>query len=132
MHQTMPCQAHLLALCDLAGELITALRADRYVVNCIAGHPNLPIMASCGIDNTVKLWTPCLDQPRRIDRNMLFCLGYNEIERSAESSMMHTGFDDMCRAFSKQRATQLLGQMRQEQEQAPPAAAGDSLLAAAV
>lgn len=38
------------------GALITALRGDRYVVNCIDSHPTAPLLASCGIDATVKLW----------------------------------------------------------------------------
>lgn len=82
------------------------------------------MMASCGIDNTVKLWSPCLNQPRALDRDMMFTLGYNEIERSAESALMHSGFGDMCKAFSKQRAQQLLNQLRQQQGQPSAGAEG--------
>lgn len=102
----------------VAGELVTALRADRCVVNCIASHPNLPMMASCGIDNTVKLWTPCLDQPRPVDSNMHFCLGYNELERAIEDKARDTGFGGWCKAFSKQNAAKMVQQIRQQQAMA--------------
>ena len=40
-----------------AGALVAALRADRHVVNCVAGQPDAaePLLASCGIDKTVKV-----------------------------------------------------------------------------
>jgi DDB1- and CUL4-associated factor 8 len=40
------------------GELIRMMNGDKSVVNCIEPHPHFPFMATSGIDNTVKLWTP--------------------------------------------------------------------------
>ncbi|KAK9787482.1 hypothetical protein WJX73_000111 [Symbiochloris irregularis] len=40
------------------GRLLAALRGDGCIVNCIAGHPHEPVLASCGIDDSVKLWAP--------------------------------------------------------------------------
>lgn len=100
---------------------MTCLRADRYVVNCIDSHPSLPLMASCGIDSTVKLWSPCLHQPRPTSEPLLYCLGYNELQRAAEGCALYTGFSDMCRAFSRQRAQRLVQQYRAEQQQAAAA-----------
>lgn len=54
-----PSLAPALAACAPAGRLVTALFGDCQVVNCIAGHPHEPALASCGIDSTVKLWNPC-------------------------------------------------------------------------
>lgn len=42
----------------LAGRLLAAVTGDASVVNCVAGHPHAPVLASCGIDESVKLWAP--------------------------------------------------------------------------
>ncbi len=42
-----------------AGRLLTALRGDQDIVNCVAAHPTQPLLASCGLDATLKLWRPC-------------------------------------------------------------------------
>src|SRR5688500_8885715 len=33
-------------------------KADRAVVNCVQPHPFDPVLASSGIEDNVKLWTP--------------------------------------------------------------------------
>eukprot|EP00743_Colponemidia_sp_Colp-15_P007892 GILK01008547.1.p2 GENE.GILK01008547.1~~GILK01008547.1.p2 ORF type:complete len:158 (-),score=35.48 GILK01008547.1:112-585(-) len=38
-------------------------KADGYVVNCLAGHPFEPTLATSGIDNDIKLWAPNADEP---------------------------------------------------------------------
>ncbi|KAH7690105.1 WD repeat-containing protein 42A protein [Dioscorea alata] len=40
------------------GELLRVMEGDRYVVNCIEPHPYSPVIASSGIENDVKIWTP--------------------------------------------------------------------------
>eukprot|EP00958_Prasinococcus_capsulatus_P030485 scaffold8141_cov430-Prasinococcus_capsulatus_cf.AAC.2 len=40
------------------GRLLARLEGDQHVVNCVQSCPTLPLIASCGIDNTVKLWSP--------------------------------------------------------------------------
>jgi nuclear receptor interaction protein len=30
----------------------------RHVVNCVAPHPSLPLLATSGIDYDIKLWAP--------------------------------------------------------------------------
>ncbi|KAJ8618222.1 hypothetical protein MRB53_014408 [Persea americana] len=39
-------------------ELLRVMPADRTVVNCIERHPHATILASSGIDNDIKVWTP--------------------------------------------------------------------------
>eukprot|EP00879_Flechtneria_rotunda_P011133 GHRR01011631.1.p1 GENE.GHRR01011631.1~~GHRR01011631.1.p1 ORF type:complete len:881 (+),score=318.14 GHRR01011631.1:209-2644(+) len=101
-----------------SGKLITSLRADRYVVNCVDSHPTQPLMVSCGIDNTIKLWTPCFNRPRTLDAGQLYCMGYNELERAAcNAPLVRTpGFVAMCKAFSKERAERLVQQYTAEQQ----------------
>ena len=40
------------------GLLLASRRGDANVVNCVVGHPHQALLASCGIDATVKLWRP--------------------------------------------------------------------------
>lgn len=40
-----------------SGELVRVMEADRYIVNCIEPHPHLPVLASSGIENDIKVWT---------------------------------------------------------------------------
>lgn len=44
---------------DLESEhIVCFLKADNEVVNCLCVHPNLPVLASAGFDNDVKIWEP--------------------------------------------------------------------------
>ncbi|KAL4610285.1 hypothetical protein ACB092_08G040100 [Castanea dentata] len=39
-------------------ELVHLMVGDRHVVNHLAPHPHIPILATCGIEKNVKLWAP--------------------------------------------------------------------------
>ncbi|XP_019875248.1 DDB1- and CUL4-associated factor 6 [Aethina tumida] len=45
-----------------SAEIKMLLQADQHVVNCLQPHPTLPILATSGIDNDVKLWAPIKDE----------------------------------------------------------------------
>ncbi|XP_010918155.1 uncharacterized protein [Elaeis guineensis] len=45
------------------GELLRAMEGDKYVVNCIEPHPYGTVIASSGIENDVKIWTPNALEP---------------------------------------------------------------------
>ncbi|TXG73931.1 hypothetical protein EZV62_002510 [Acer yangbiense] len=40
------------------GKLVRLMVGDRHVVNELQPHPHLPIFATCGIEKSVKLWSP--------------------------------------------------------------------------
>lgn len=40
------------------GELIRVMEADKHVVNCVESHPHSTVLASSGIENDIKMWTP--------------------------------------------------------------------------
>ncbi|KAL3653088.1 hypothetical protein CASFOL_002769 [Castilleja foliolosa] len=40
------------------GELIRMMVGDRQIVNQIEPHPLIPVLASCGIEKNIKLWSP--------------------------------------------------------------------------
>ena len=41
---------------ETAQELLRKLPADRCVVNSVAPHPSLPLVATAGIDANIKAW----------------------------------------------------------------------------
>jgi len=44
--------------------------ADRHVVNCLQPHPDLPILATSGIDHDVKIWSTT-DSEYNLDKDMV-------------------------------------------------------------
>lgn len=44
------------------GKLVMLMQADQHVVNCLQPHPELPYLASSGIDYDVKIWAPILQE----------------------------------------------------------------------
>ncbi|XP_031725327.1 DDB1- and CUL4-associated factor 6 isoform X5 [Anarrhichthys ocellatus] len=44
-------------------EHLMLLEADNHVVNCLQPHPYDPILASCGIDYDIKIWSPLEQSP---------------------------------------------------------------------
>ncbi|KAK1261274.1 hypothetical protein QJS04_geneDACA001290 [Acorus gramineus] len=45
------------------GELLRVMEADRRVVNSIESHPHTTLLASSGIENNIKIWTPNAREP---------------------------------------------------------------------
>lgn len=39
-------------------ELVRVMIGDRHIVNQLESHPSIPVIATCGIEKTVKLWAP--------------------------------------------------------------------------
>ena len=46
------------------GSLVQCLPADSHTVNVIDAHPWEPVVATCGIDNDIKLWEPLVSPAR--------------------------------------------------------------------
>lgn len=44
------------------GRLLKLLKGDENVVNCVQCHPFDCAIATSGIDNTIKMWTPCAQE----------------------------------------------------------------------
>jgi WD repeat-containing protein 42A len=82
------------------GELIRVMEADKYVVNCIVSHPHTAAIASSGIENDIKIWTPKAIEPAKLPEN---------IEKSRPkgrgwiSRMSSSPEDLMMQLFSMQR-----------------------------
>ena len=50
---------HALIWDKRTGAAVRALRGDRRIVNCVESHPYDPVLATSGIDYSIKLWSPC-------------------------------------------------------------------------
>ncbi|XP_042427606.1 DDB1- and CUL4-associated factor 8-like [Zingiber officinale] len=56
------------------GKLLRAMKGDKYAVNCIEAHPCTPVIATSGIENDVKIWTPtALEQSSPVKLEELEC-----------------------------------------------------------
>lgn len=55
-----------------AGKLVAMMRGDDSIVNCLEPHPHATVLATSGIDDTVKVWAPLserlLDLPQDAER----------------------------------------------------------------
>lgn len=56
------------------GELVALMKGDNQVVNCLEPHPHATILATSGIDDTIKIWTPTADHllPLPQDAELVF------------------------------------------------------------
>ncbi|XP_017701149.2 DDB1- and CUL4-associated factor 8 isoform X2 [Phoenix dactylifera] len=45
------------------GELLRVMEGDKYTVNCIEPHPYATTIASSGLENDIKIWTPSAMEP---------------------------------------------------------------------
>nr|PIM05437.1 WD domain, G-beta repeat protein [Toxoplasma gondii COUG] len=52
-------------MCD--GEVVNILRGHESHVNCVAVHPHGSCIATSGIDDFIKIWTPEGDSPFVLD-----------------------------------------------------------------
>jgi len=50
--------------------LVNVMHGDEDVVNCVQGHPYHCLLATSGIEDDVKLWSPNFDVPKRNDEEM--------------------------------------------------------------
>ncbi|KAH1231253.1 DDB1- and CUL4-associated factor 8 [Glycine max] len=52
------------------GQLIRVMEADKHVVNCIESHPHTMVLASSGIENDIKIWTPKALEKATLPKNI--------------------------------------------------------------
>lgn len=52
------------------GKLVRAMLGDRRVVNQLESHPHITFLASCGIERSVKLWTPVSNDVMSLPENI--------------------------------------------------------------
>eukprot|EP00803_Ostreobium_quekettii_P006046 evm.model.scf_430.5 EVM.evm.TU.scf_430.5 scf_430:29660-44035(+) len=93
------------------GRVVSALRGDRHAVNCVVSQPNGLTLASCGIDSTIKIWTPCRPRPRGRRVSTARVLACNELQRRG-GMLMPGGTSG--RVFSWQVVTEVYQTLAEE------------------
>lgn len=83
------------------GELMRVMEADKQVVNCVETHPHIPVLASSGIENDIKIWAPKAMErailPTNIDmpaRHHLFPFGFGDIRFDDDNGIYIITTDD--------------------------------------
>ncbi|CAH2065338.1 unnamed protein product [Thlaspi arvense] len=67
------------------GKLVRAMLGDRRVVNQLESHPHAPFLASCGIEKSVKLWTPMSNDVLSLPANIEKVMESNRVGREDHS-----------------------------------------------
>lgn len=49
---------HIFIWKKTGAKLVRLMVGDRHIVNQLAPHPYIPVLATCGIEKTIKLWIP--------------------------------------------------------------------------
>ncbi|KAL6566674.1 hypothetical protein OROMI_015078 [Orobanche minor] len=52
------------------GELVRMMVGDRHVVNQLESHPLIPVLATCGIEKNIKIWSPSSNVDRPLPENI--------------------------------------------------------------
>ncbi|TVU47464.1 hypothetical protein EJB05_07067 [Eragrostis curvula] len=68
------------------GGLMRMMKGDSDVVNCIEPHPHFPFLATSGIDETVKIWTPTATKVMPLPKNAKKIIASNEKGREVNAS----------------------------------------------
>ncbi|CAN4101753.1 unnamed protein product [Withania somnifera] len=51
-------------------KLVRLMVGDRHIVNQLVPHPYIPFLATCGIEKTIKLWTPSSNDVTSLPRDV--------------------------------------------------------------
>ncbi|XP_051113346.1 protein ALTERED SEED GERMINATION 2 [Andrographis paniculata] len=70
-----------------SGELVRMMVGDRHIVNQIESHPTIPILASCGIEKTIKLWSPSSDTVNPLPENVEEIMEDNKLNMDDHSRL---------------------------------------------
>ena len=66
-----------------SGRLVNVLRANDTVTTCVAPHPHTPMLASCGFEPAVRLWSPEVSKAGVLSQARGHkCLGFESTECS--------------------------------------------------
>ncbi|KAJ4890522.1 Transducin/WD40 repeat-like superfamily protein [Raphanus sativus] len=72
------------------GKLVRAMVGDRRVVNQLESHPHMTFLASCGIERSVKLWTPVSNDVVSLPENIEKVMESNRVGREDQSRVTLT------------------------------------------
>lgn len=68
------------------GKLVAMMKGDDSVVNCLEPHPHTTVLATSGIDDTVKLWTPASERILELPQDAEKVMSLNKRRRESHAS----------------------------------------------
>lgn len=71
-------------------KLVRVMLGDRHVVNHLEPHPHAPILATCGLENDIKLWAPMASDAPPLPENVEKILETNRQAREDHSRVTLT------------------------------------------
>ncbi|KAF3947463.1 hypothetical protein CMV_026401 [Castanea mollissima] len=80
-------------------ELVHLMVGDRHVVNHLAPHPHIPILATCGIEKNVKLWAPMASDAPPMPANAEQLLSLASFTHPQITESNRQGREDHARKF---------------------------------
>mmetsp|Transcript_7028 Transcript_7028/g.10515 ORF Transcript_7028/g.10515 Transcript_7028/m.10515 type:complete len:713 (+) Transcript_7028:526-2664(+) len=80
-------------------KLVHILEADEDVVNCVKPHPFFPVLASSGIDSTIKIWAPLDKKSLSVDERSPELA---QIQKHNQASSERTSWQLFNRAIMRQ------------------------------
>ncbi|XP_058129120.1 WD and tetratricopeptide repeats protein 1-like [Anopheles ziemanni] len=86
---------------DRHSGLVTAsYKADELIVNCVQPHPYVCLLATSGIDNEIRLWTPKSPEGKfeRKEKHLDACVSENQTRMKADPFEEMTPGQAICRA----------------------------------
>ncbi|OIT37030.1 hypothetical protein A4A49_01180 [Nicotiana attenuata] len=70
--------------------LVRLMVGDWHIVNQLEPHPCIPVLATCGIEKTIKLWTPSSNNVSSLPRDVLKIMEANRRGREDHSQVTLT------------------------------------------
>lgn len=73
-----------------SSEVVRVILGDRHVVNQLESHPLMPMLATCGIEKNIKLWSPSSDDISPLPDNIQEVMDANRQGREDHSRVSFT------------------------------------------
>ncbi|CAA3011576.1 DDB1- and CUL4-associated factor 8 [Olea europaea var. sylvestris] len=71
-------------------ELVRLMVGDRHIVNQLEPHPIIPVLATCGLEKSIKLWAPSTNVSEPLPENVLEIMEANKRGREDHSRVSLT------------------------------------------
>ncbi|XP_024524743.1 DDB1- and CUL4-associated factor 8 [Selaginella moellendorffii] len=68
-------------------ELVAMMEGDRQVVNCLEPHPSVTVLATSGMDDSVKIWAPTAPAIQPLPKNAHKVMEKNKLSREDKHSI---------------------------------------------
>ncbi|GJP52817.1 hypothetical protein CLOM_g11907 [Closterium sp. NIES-68] len=104
---------HVFVWRKVGGRLVAMMPGDAHVVNCLEPHPSATILATSGIESTVKIWAPTAQAPKGLPSNAQRIMESNKRRREQPFGVPRMAADvEVPRLRLQRQHGQLMGQDR--------------------